>query len=130
MHSMCLLHQLAIKATAEIQCCFIYQEQKFVYLGQLIAVSIIQAKTTYPFFSKAAFQYICGKRINEIDYTVLDVADSEIRAIVEKVINYGMHLLDTLFIAINLPMQDEIYIIRMQKSNPKTISFGEKSKKL
>ena len=57
-----------------------------MYLGQLVATSVIQAKATYPFLSKAIFQYICGKRIDEIDYTVVDVANVEIRAIIEKVI--------------------------------------------
>ena len=30
-----------------------------MYLGQLVATLVIQAKATYPFFSKAMFQYIC-----------------------------------------------------------------------
>ena len=56
-----------------------------MYLGQLVAVSVVQAKATYPFFSKAMFQFMCGKRINEIDYTIADVADCDMRTLIEKV---------------------------------------------
>ena len=56
-----------------------------MYLVQLVATSVIQAKATYPFFSKPVFQYICGKRIDEIDYTVVDVANVEVHSIIEKV---------------------------------------------
>lgn len=56
-----------------------------MYLGQLVATSVIQAKATYPFLSKATFQYICGKRIDEIDYTAVDVANVEVRTVIEKV---------------------------------------------
>ena len=62
-----------------------YSNRKFMYLGQLVATSVIQAKATYPFLSKGMFQLYCGKRIDEIDYTVVDVANVEARAIIEKV---------------------------------------------
>ena len=50
-----------------------------MYLGQLIVTSVIQAGVTYPFLSNATFQYICGKRINEIDLNISDIPDPKIR---------------------------------------------------
>ena len=54
-------------------------------MGQLVAVSVVQAGATYPFLSNATFQYICGKRISEIELNASDIPDAEIRNLVEKV---------------------------------------------
>ena len=56
-----------------------------MYLGQLVAVSVIQAGATYPFLSNATFQYICGKRTSEIEFNVLDIPDAAIRELVKQV---------------------------------------------
>ena len=57
-----------------------------MYLGQLVATSVIQAGATYPLLSNATFQYICGKHISEIDFAVSDILDPKIRELVVKVL--------------------------------------------
>ena len=48
------------------------QDQKFLHIGQLVATSVIQAGATYLFLSNGTFQYVCGKRICEIDFNISD----------------------------------------------------------
>ena len=48
-------------------------------------MSIIQAGAAYHFFSNAMFQYLCGKRLNEIEYDVSDIPNPTVREIVIKV---------------------------------------------
>ena len=56
-----------------------------MYLGQLVAISVVQAGAVYPFLSNATFQYICGKRTSEIEFNVSDIPDASIRELVKQV---------------------------------------------
>lgn len=56
-----------------------------MYLGQLVAISVVQAGAVYPFLSNATFQYICGKRTSEIEFEASDIPDPSTRELVKQV---------------------------------------------
>ena len=57
-----------------------------MYLGLLVAISVVQTGAVYPFLSNATFQYICGKRTSEIEFNVSDIPDASIRELVKQVL--------------------------------------------
>ena len=61
------------------------QERKFYYVGQLVAMSLAQGGSGFPFFAPSVFKYLKGDSIYGISVPVCEVPDMEVRAVLEKV---------------------------------------------
>lgn len=62
------------------------QAKKFEKLGQLMAMSLSQSGSGFPFFASCMFDYICGKDVNEVTVDINNVPDYEARDLLFKVL--------------------------------------------
>ena len=60
------------------------QEDKYYFIGQLMAVAIVQGRIGFPFFADSVFQYISGRSLKEIDVPVVELSQQK-REVLEKV---------------------------------------------
>ena len=60
-------------------------ERKFYYIGQLVAMSLAQGGSGFPFLASSVFKYPKGDSIYGISVPVWEVPDMEVRAVLEKV---------------------------------------------
>ncbi len=63
----------------------IIQDQKFLKVGQLMAMSFIHGGNGFPFLSPSVFKYLCGVSLPNIDVDVTEIPDIEVRFIAEEV---------------------------------------------
>ena len=63
------------------------QEDKYYFIGQLMAVAIVQGQVGFPFLANSVFQYISGRSLKEIDVPVVEVSQQkrEVLEVLEKV---------------------------------------------
>lgn len=62
---------------------FAFQSNIFFSIGCLMATSIAQGGSGYPFLCKDIYDYLCGRDVTALDYTV--IPDPDIKAILDKV---------------------------------------------
>ena len=60
---------------------------KYYRMGQLMAMSLLQQGSGFPYLAPPIYQYISGAELSEIDVSVEDVPSFELRNIIEKVIS-------------------------------------------
>lgn len=83
----------------------VFQSNMFFSIGCLMATSIVQGGSGFPFLCKCVYEYLSGQDVDvtTVDYTV--IPDSDIRAILDKVISnfieYGV-LLYNFSLSINM----------------------------
>ncbi len=79
---------------------FTLQGMKYYQIGQLMAMAVVQGGSGFQFLAPCIFQYFCGVEVSAILVDPQDVADSNVRTLLEKVrmsisllsINHGISL--------------------------------------
>ena len=61
------------------------QTKKFFYVGQLMAMSLVQGGSGFPFLAPPVYKYLCGQNIEDILVTFEDISDIEISMFLTKV---------------------------------------------
>ena len=56
-----------------------------MYIGQLMAMSITQQGSGFPYIAKPVYDYLCGLNLSQIVATVEDVPDFEVLAFINEV---------------------------------------------
>ena len=59
---------------------------KYYKIGQLMAMSLLQQGSGFPYLAPSVYQYISGVSIPSIDVSIEDVSNFELRSIIDKVI--------------------------------------------
>ena len=54
-------------------------------MGQLMAMSLLQQGSGFPYLAPPVYQYISGVEVSKIDVSVEDIPNVEFRSIIEKV---------------------------------------------
>ena len=58
---------------------------KYYKIGQLMAMSILQQGSGFPFIAPCVYQYISDVSLSSIDISIEDVLNVEVRSIIDKV---------------------------------------------
>lgn len=61
------------------------QRNKYYQLGMLMAMSIVQGGSGFPFLAPPIFQYICGVEIRRISISNEDVPEYDVKKLIEDV---------------------------------------------
>ena len=64
---------------------FALQNRKFYLVGQLMAMSIGQEGSGFPYFSRSVYKYLCGVNPMNIEVEVEDVPDFDVKNLLHKV---------------------------------------------
>ena len=68
-------------------CALLLQSNIYFSIGCLMATSIVQGGSGFPFLCKCVFEYLSGQDVNAtVDYTV--IPDSDIKATLDKVVTF------------------------------------------
>ena len=59
-------------------------------MGQLMAMSLLQQGSGFPYLAPPVYQYISGVEVSKIDVSVEDIPNVELRSIIEKVCSYNL----------------------------------------
>ena len=70
------------------------QTKKFYHVGRLMAISLVQGGSGFPFFAPPVYQYLCGVEMPTIE--LQDVPNFEVISLLEKVY---MQIVMLLFLA-------------------------------
>ena len=62
------------------------QNKKFLHIGRLMAMGIVQGSSGVPFFSPPVYEYLCGSDMLSVAVTLEDVPVYEVRELLNKVI--------------------------------------------
>ena len=71
---------------------YVLQSGKFKAVGELMAVSIVQGGSGFPFFSECMFKYLCGADIRSIRISLCEVPHYSVKTLLEKVQVYSAYL--------------------------------------
>ena len=63
------------------------QRKKFFYMGQLMAMSLAQEGSGFPYIAPPVYEYLCGAQLSTIDPTVEDVPNLEVKSSTEELLN-------------------------------------------
>ena len=58
---------------------------KYYRIGQLMAMSLLQQGSGFPYLAPCIYQYISGVELSAIDVSIEDVPSFELRSMIEKV---------------------------------------------
>ncbi len=61
------------------------QQRKFFHVGQLMAMSLVQQGSGFPFIAPPVYQYLCGTEMHMIELTTEDVPNYEVRLLLHEV---------------------------------------------
>lgn len=61
------------------------QEKKFYFVGNLIAMGIVQGSSGIPYLAPPVYDYLCGATLESLTLTVEDVPSFEVKEFLEKV---------------------------------------------
>ena len=58
---------------------------KYYRIGQLMAMSILQQGSGFPYMAQPVYDYISGVELSDVSLSIEDIPSFELRTIVEKV---------------------------------------------
>lgn len=61
------------------------QTKKIYNVGRLMAMSLVQGGSGFPFFAPPMYQYLCGMEMSSIAVSTQDVPNLEVLSLLEKV---------------------------------------------
>lgn len=64
------------------------QKKKYLYVGWLMAMGIVQGSSSTPFLSPPVFDYLCGREVLLITVSLQDVPLLEVLQLLDKVNDY------------------------------------------
>lgn len=55
-------------------------------MGQLMAMSLVQEGSGFPYIAPPVYEYLCGAELSTIDPTIEDVPNLEVKSFIEEVL--------------------------------------------
>lgn len=68
----------------------LFQTNKFLYVGRLMAMSLVQGGSGFPFFAQPMYEYLCGVDPSSVNISVNDVPNSDAALLLQKV-THALH---------------------------------------
>uniref|UniRef100_A0A1X7VJU3 HECT domain-containing protein n=1 Tax=Amphimedon queenslandica TaxID=400682 RepID=A0A1X7VJU3_AMPQE len=65
------------------------QEEKFFYIGELMALSVLHGGCGFPFLGKSTYDYLCGVPLSSINVSKDEVPNVEARVLLDKIDTAG-----------------------------------------
>ena len=81
--------------------CIVLQNKKFLHIGRLMAMGVVQGSSGVPFFSPPVNEYLCGKDVLSITVTLQDVPLYEVRELLNDVSSFSQYSEPIIFTCIN-----------------------------
>ena len=69
----------------------LFQTNKFEHVGKLMAMSLIQGGSGFPYLAPPMYDYLCGKDAISIEVSAEDVPSIDVTQLLQKVTTFCTH---------------------------------------